>query len=202
MYGRNPVPNRAPTGSSIMIVVFNAPPGAGKDTITSIIAGQQPGTIITTFKFGLYQEVAKYYNKPLHIVQKLCGERRTKDAYSEVFGCTPREALIHVSEDVIKPLRGRDYFGTALANRILDLNLANKLILVPDGGFTEEVEPLNDIARLLVVRLYGRGTFANDSRDYLTDDKFNYLDIELVEGNPYIAAHEITRHINGVTKHD
>lgn len=185
-----------------MIVVFNAPPGAGKDTIANIIAAFLPDTIITTFKFSLYQEATKYYNKPLHIVQKLCGERRTKDAYSEVFGCTPREALIHVSEDIIKPLRGKDYFGKALANRILDLNLANKLILVPDGGFTEEVEQLNDIARLLVVRLYGRGTFANDSRDYLTDDKFNYLDIELVEGDPYTAALEITEYINEITKHD
>jgi len=77
-----------------------------------------------------------------------------------------REAMIHVSEKVIKPKRGLDYFGKLVANEI---NI-NKDYAISDGGFIDELIPVvekvgND--NFVLVQLTRDGhDFSSDSRRY------------------------------------
>jgi len=84
-----------------------------------------------------------------------------------------RQAIIHVSENVIKPNFGNDAFGQMFVN-----NLPNEgVVFVSDGGFKEELLPvINHVGKenVLIIRLHRNGCdFSNDSRDYLTKEMFD-----------------------------
>lgn len=80
-----------------------------------------------------------------------------------------REAMIYVSECVVKPAFGDDYFGIARAESLQDGEWA-----VEDScGFILELEPtLEKLGQenCLLIRIHGRGTFAGDSRNYIPDE--------------------------------
>lgn len=81
-----------------------------------------------------------------------------------------RQAMIFVSECVCKPVFSDDYFGKA---RALSLNEGELAIDDSAGGWVEELIP--SLARLgrenvMLIRVYGRGTFEGDSRKYLPSD--------------------------------
>ncbi|CAM0062137.1 deoxynucleoside monophosphate kinase [Vibrio phage K406] len=83
-----------------------------------------------------------------------------------------REALIYVSENVIKPSFGEDAFGKALVAQLPE----NGIVFVSDSGFPEELQPVIDhvgVENVLVVRIQREGcTFEGDSRSYLDPDMF------------------------------
>lgn len=87
-----------------------------------------------------------------------------------------REALIHVSENVMKPVYGKSVFGVALAN-----SLEDGYNLISDGGFKEELAPVIEavgIDNVTVVRIHMEGrTFEGDSRNYIQEDWFEGLRI-------------------------
>lgn len=81
-----------------------------------------------------------------------------------------RQAMIFVSECVCKPIFGDDYFGKA---RALSLNEGELAIDDSAGGWVEELTPsLERLGRenVMLIRVYGRGTFEGDSRKYLPSD--------------------------------
>lgn len=88
--------------------------------------------------------------------------------FSEVY-LSSRKALILISEFVIKPSYGGDYFGRCRAESI-DLG-GNQLYIDGSCGFAEELIPL--IIKLgqeniLLIRVHRPGhTFEGDSRDYI-----------------------------------
>jgi hypothetical protein len=79
---------------------------------------------------------------------------------------TPREALKYVSEAIVKPYLGKDYFGKALANEI-----TSDLSVVSDGGFREEILPVCEelgAENVFLVQWTRAGTsFDNDTREYI-----------------------------------
>jgi hypothetical protein len=81
-------------------------------------------------------------------------------------GMSRREAMIHVSEDIIKPKKGLDYFGRSVAEEIEeDNNYA-----LADGGFVEELEPIIEkvgAENIVIVQLTREGhDYSSDSRKY------------------------------------
>ena len=83
-----------------------------------------------------------------------------------------RGALIHVSEDLVKPIKGERYYGELLASKI---NYSvSKFFFVPDSGYKDEAIPLLDKGHnVYIVHLERLGaTFDNDSRKLLTEDDF------------------------------
>jgi cytidylate kinase len=98
----------------IKTIILNGPPGSGKDTIANLIVEQCNATK-HEFKFSLYKETADYYKVDLKEFIALAIHRIEKESlknwFGIKFGITPRNALIHVSEDIIKPLHGLAYFG-------------------------------------------------------------------------------------------
>lgn len=165
-----------------LVVVFNGPPGCGKDDAAECIWGAQPDSMRRQFKDRLFEVTAAIYGVAQHDLEYTWYTRKLKEQpRKELNGLSPRQALIYVSEKVIKPSFGKLYFGEALAK-----SLKPGLTLVSDSGFAEELIPLIDELgpeSLLVVRIFGRGTYEGDSRNYVPEsflDKFGveYADID------------------------
>lgn len=83
-----------------------------------------------------------------------------------------REALIHVSEEVIKPEYGEDYYGQKVVYKIQ--NSPERYVFLSDGGFKSEVTPLLDKGyNVHIVKLErSEATFEGDSRALLNEDDF------------------------------
>lgn len=155
-----------------LVVVLNGPPCSGKNYITDQLIKHLAISDITSeelmFKTGLYKETAKQYFMPYYGFVDLATNRATKDIPNErLGGISPREALINVSENYIKPLLGKDYFAKVLLENIKDKDV----YIISDGGFKEEIQTLIDspkISRVLLVQLMAPGCFfERDSRSYI-----------------------------------
>lgn len=83
-----------------------------------------------------------------------------------------REALIHVSEDVMKPKFGQDYYGRKFLEKVE--NSSERYVFTSDGGFVDEAIPLLDNGyNVYIVHLERIGaTFEGDSRTLLTENDF------------------------------
>lgn len=170
------------------IVFFNAPKEAGKDVAVSHLSRVLDSESFM-LKSELYRAVADHYFLPVDAVIELATNRKTKETPNALFnGKSPRQALIHVSEDIIKPLFGGSYFGEML---VRSLELSSKdIALVSDGGFIDELKPVLEkygAENIHVVRIHRKGyTFAGDSRSYMPDnvlgcnthDIINYMPAE------------------------
>lgn len=162
------------------IFIFNSPPNSGKDVVAHHIS--------KTFGF----EVLSFKERLIEITQAVYGVSKLewdllytregketphwklRNSRKGVW-MSPRQALIYISEEVIKPRYGKDYFGVALSNKIEDSDCS--VFLIPDGGFVEEVKPLiekfgkENITKVKVVR--DGCTFEGDSRKDIDDSLFS-----------------------------
>lgn len=114
-------------------------------------------------------------------------ELRYKDhpegAYGTCLNLSIREAMIYISEVVIKPRFNDNYFGVARAKAIQE----DEIAVDSSTGFEEELPPL--IERLgqeniLLIRVHREGaTFEGDSRNYIPDGVItNTVDVNSVYG--------------------
>ena len=93
-----------------------------------------------------------------------------------------REALIHVSENIVKPKQGNDFYGRKLVERVEASS--ERYVFVADGGFNSEIVPLLEAGyNVYIVQLERNGaTFENDSRKLLTEDDFKeYNNIKFIK---------------------
>ena len=83
-----------------------------------------------------------------------------------------RQALIFVSEDIMKPKYGQDYYGRKFLEKVE--HSSERYSFASDGGFKNEVLPLLDVGyNVYIVHLERLGaTFEGDSRTLLTEDDF------------------------------
>lgn len=83
-----------------------------------------------------------------------------------------RQALIHVSENIVKPQKGKDYYGKKLAEKIE--NSSERFYFVSDSGFPNEATMVADKGyNVYIVHLERSGaTFEGDSRKLLNKDDF------------------------------
>lgn len=167
-----------------LVVIFNGPPNSGKDSIVDGIIelvgrGFSDGSEIhkMSFKDALYITTRAYVIKDLKMsfedandIIERCKDRNLKDEFYDLIGMTPRQLMIKVSEEVVKPKYGKGYFGKAFLERLSRLSDESEhVILVPDGGFQEEVSLINSEGiPTVVIQLHREGTsFKGDSRRYV-----------------------------------
>ena len=149
------------------VIIYNAPPNSGKD-----VAAQLPKPVSTRhveFKNKLIELTCVIYSVTRQYFDSIY-TRELKDTPMDfLFGLSPRQALIKVSEECIKPNYGADYFGKALATNIDKINAP--YFECSDGGFALEIPPLYEIIKpenLLIVRVYRSGCdYIGDSRSYI-----------------------------------
>jgi hypothetical protein len=150
-----------------MHLIFNGPPGSGKDEACGFLRVNH-GYRHIQFKDQLFIDTTEFFGVSLTWFMKDYDNRELKEKpYEQLNGMSKRQALIHVSENVIKPKYGSDYFGIKAAERI---DLASSYCF-SDGGFLEEITPvINTVGQdnLCIVQLYRAGcSFHSDSRNYI-----------------------------------
>ena len=148
-----------------MIILFNGPPGSGKDHAADYF--KQHGFKHLSFKYQLFKETIKYFNVEEKWFMDGYNDRSQKEVQSMLLGhMSRREAMIYVSEKIIKPRMGLDYFGKLVADEI-DLN---KDYAISDGGFIDElipvVEKVGNDNFVLVQLTRNEHDFSSDSRRY------------------------------------
>lgn len=160
------------------IFILNAPPRVGKDTICNEVQGRI-FAIDTCFKLPMYQIAANALGMSLPGFMDQYETEGWKDTYEISPGKTVRDLMIGISESLIKPLFGKDYFGIRLTDYIFDREYGDDQLtwIIPDGGFTEEVEPLLHAygKRVIIIQLEREG-----HRDFGTDSR-NWINIPGVE---------------------
>ena len=173
-----------------MIVLFNGPPASGKDHAADYFKAK--GYKHLSFKNQLYKETAKYFNIDYYWFMERYDDRSLKEvAHMDLGHMSCREAMIYVSENVVKPKRGLDYFGRLVASEI---NL-NKDYVISDGGFIDELIPiLNKVGteNFTLVQLTREGhDFSTDSRRYIDGrlTKEYVLGFQTEVENKYVLPH-------------
>jgi hypothetical protein len=186
---------------SKQIIILNGPPRIGKDTLRNKMSEWYKGRGIAvnhaSFKEPLIKLTCDFYEFPRQSWDNLYEYEDAGGSWKDspnlyLNGMTPREALIHVSENVIKPTFGKGTFGTLLGQSLKD-----GINIIADGGFTEEVyglweaidyESCRNMDEIIIVKLEEEGfTFGNDSRSYISVD----CDLEIVY-NPRSEANGLT----------
>ncbi len=178
-----------------MIVILNGPAGCGKDTIADILH-KEYDFLHHAMKTSLVVAAAAIAGIPIGQMHSLL-HRNTKDNYNHYLGMSPRNWLIEVSENIIKPQFGSGFFGSREAIRCQrEIAAGNQSIVYSDGGFPEELQAMATVLgedNILLVRLRRDGyTFDGDSRNYLDPiGDMPYLDIKLETGKPERAVQDI-----------
>jgi len=148
-----------------MIMLFNGPPQSGKDAAADYFKGK--GWKHLSFKYQLYRETCRYFDCNYDWFMERYDDRSVKEVpHMDLGHMSCREAMIYVSEKVVKPKRGLDYFGLQVANEI-DVT---KDYAISDGGFIDELIPvINRVGsnNFVLVQLTREGCdYSTDSRRY------------------------------------
>ena len=166
------------------VIVFNAPPDSGKDVavdyMEEVLRFEGHNVRHLEFKETLFALVKSTYGISDGVWDGLyTRENKELPSYYLTYRghpISPREALINMSEKVIKPLYGEEAFGLAACSGIV-----KGINLFSDGGFNAEMIPLINLVgarNVLVVKIFRGGRdYSKDSRDYLDID---YLGVDCV----------------------
>lgn len=164
------------------IIIKNGPKSSGKDFAAKWLAQHRLDTQHFEFKSQLYMDVANHYGLTMAELSRLY--EGDKNIPQDVFGGkSVREAMIYVSEEVIKPVYGLEHYGRILANQIDESDCS--IAVISDGGVANdnggwydwnELFPLIEkfgIENILIVQLYRQGcSFEGDSRRYWGEPNF------------------------------
>jgi len=169
-----------------LIVIFNGPPGSGKDAAASYF--KKLGFKHLSFKHVLFRETAREFDVSYNWFMDDYDNREVKERPEErLRGLSRREALIYTSEEVIKPRYGKDFFGVCVAKEVRD----DVDYCISDGGFVEELVPLiNRVGadNIILVQLTREGCdYSSDSRRYFNGNLVK--EYVIGESTPIIKEH-------------
>jgi len=177
-----------------MIVILNGPPGVGKDTIADAFVRLNKNFTKDSFKSVLYTATADYFDLSVEQLIQRNNNRELKDVPYYLFEGylkSVRELLIYVSEEIIKPKLGKDYFGRVKGSQFRYHKDKNTNFILSDGGFIEETNAVcNEVGaeNVIIIRLYRDSYYFNngvikDSRSYINpkESKCKVIDIHLKE---------------------
>jgi hypothetical protein len=148
------------------VVILNAPPEAGKDALADYLKQKYPTIGVESFKKPIRDLVKIVYNLTDEKIDYFYERDRKDVRFSRLNHQSIREVYIHMSEKVIKPNFGDDFFGQSIRKRMLESD--KDIFVIPDGGFASELLPLVHDFNVVVIRIHREGyNFNNDSRSYL-----------------------------------
>ena len=156
------------------VIVLNGAIGSGKDDCAVRLWGYlgSDRTHVMSFKKPLFELVGMLYSLPPLVAEEIHSNRDLKDSpRAEYGGKTSREVIIEVSEKVIKPFYGNQFFGDKAVGGMKRETWVETFIF-SDSGFEEELEPVSNYVgkeNVILCRIRNRGSFSNDSRSFLSD---------------------------------
>lgn len=171
--------------SNPKIILFNAPPRAGKDLASEICASAF-GASRLAFKDKLFEIALMVSEMDEDLWWDIYGNEaegkpNKESPLEQLGGLSQRQFLIKISEEWVKPVFGKKYFGEAAKQSVENLLMwAEKpLITFSDSGFIEEARVLLDAygrENVALVRIYRLGcSYKGDSRAYLVGDEFEFV---------------------------
>lgn len=150
------------------IIVLNGPPNSGKDVCAKYLEENDIGMHVE-MKTKLIEIACVMADISERAWYCRYDNRELKEQPWDVCGgLSQRQFLIKISEEWVKPLFGKDYFGV-MANNELMATPTEKVFIFSDGGFVEELKGLADKdTDLLIIRLHRPGAdYSGDSRSYV-----------------------------------
>jgi hypothetical protein len=175
------------------IILLNGPPRAGKDTVADILS-RTFSYEKKSFALPLKRAIASFFNKDLDWLE----DNKDNPISNPT---TYRDLLIGLSEDVIKPKLGPEFFGKLLADEVSDSAARN--FVITDCGFTEEVcafiSQLRPQYHIELWRITRPGCdFTNDSREFiepLPSHPFQHIHNDGSLTSLYLQVVSLTRNI-------
>jgi hypothetical protein len=156
------------------VILLNGPPGCGKDYVGKLIADRYLGRVhVDKFARVLKEATHALYGILVH------GRpaphdwfEKTKDVPNgSLFGLTPRQAYIAVSETYMKRHHGDRIFGELLVRDLKIRAAGSDFIVITDSGFRGEAEVVVDAfgaANCLMLQIHRSGcSFDGDSRNWV-----------------------------------
>ena len=186
--------------SNTRVIILNGPPLSGKDTLGKIASDSSDEFCLKSFKEPLTKILLDFYEITREQFEALYTREFKEEPSRLLNGKSPRSALIHVSENVIKPSFGKGIFGEMVVH---DLE-RGKINLFTDGGFAEEIVALRRVVgsnNVVVVRIFGEGlSYEGDSRSYFEfDGVTNMVDIKRTDGDPLKTWLDICNEVGRMT---
>lgn len=188
----------------IKIILLNGPPASGKDLIARSLLELYEDSVHMEVKDRLFKisksitgihsdtwdsryNIRQYKEMPW---DKLPIDESTGEHHSQ------RSWLGYLSEDIIKPNLGDDYFGKFAADSILrdatlmdTFDISRSFYVFSDSGFEGEADCILDIpnSEVYLIRLFREGcSFEADTRSYLSGSD-RYKSVYSVDNNGTIA---------------
>lgn len=170
------------------IILLNAPKGAGKDTIGLALQNLY-NCELRAFKTKLY-EIAYSFTSGIGYSEFIyyCTDRESKEIRSSKFrGKSPRDFLIFISEQIVKPNFSKEFFGKAASETISGIDFQNGVVFT-DSGFIEEALPLiKDFGgrNVFIIQFTGQNSndFSGDSREFIETDKCHVIKMNQTNDN-------------------
>lgn len=174
-------------------ILINGPKRSGKSTLAKMFVADHPGDVsvigfsyhLKRFVHGIYLGAAGWQLDPDHFDD-------CKELPQEILGgMSWRQAYIHYSEKVIKPLHDKEWFGRQLLRAAKEYE--RPIVAIPDSGFMQEAETLvrdAGVENVVLVRMHRPGHgFEGDSRSYINLSHLGVvsMDVRVPEGGDWIS---------------
>lgn len=186
------------------IFLLNGPPGSGKDTAATYLAGLFRGTVMkfaTPLKDGC---TAIYCNGNRALFDQFDTYANKGTPSPQFMGVSCRQAQIDMSEKYMKPVYGQDVFGKILANKI-DVDQEG-FIFISDSGFAPEAEVLADKfgrENIILIKIERDGhTYEGDSRNYIQLEGVDTYVVHNEEDNMMNFYKDLTKIVTSYTQQE
>jgi hypothetical protein len=161
------------------VIILNGPPRSGKDIAATFIKKDMRNVGMFTFKrplVAVLRAIVPVDNSHHHTMLNT----DLKDVESQwCGGLTPRQLMIKISEEWIKPVFGNDHLGKLAAYQIQTTPC--EFAVFPDGGFDDEVKVLAKTFgydNIYVIHIHRPGcNYDDDSRSYINLQGIYYGEI-------------------------
>ena len=162
------------------VIILNGAPNSGKDAIAGLIAEQGlfgQASFHSQVKETLFEQALALSQINQQEWFDRYNDRELKEQpWDKLGGLSVREFMIKVSEEYVKPLFGKVFYGQKAGELALGLISEGIHVAFSDGGFQGEFDQMQSIVgaeNILLVRLHRVGcTFEGDSRSHLSNPAF------------------------------
>jgi hypothetical protein len=159
------------------IILINGTKQSGKDTASNHIDYEFSNisfdVLQCKFAAPMFSSIPVMFSIPLGEWMVMYADEKETPSH-RLMGMSPRQAMIWLSEEVIKPKFGKAFYGDLAKNRIND-STTHDLVVFSDSGFVEEAKVIVDefgSDNVYLVRLERTGhSFVGDSRSYILPEE-------------------------------